>query len=68
METLPLPLQKNSNTIMLLKEGSLLTLAVFSSYDSLKSLVSSLCTFIQSYETEQQFLQLVWKFLNESHC
>ena len=51
METLPLALRKNSDAITLLQEGSLLTLAVLlSSYGSLKSLVSSLCALIQSYD------------------
>ena len=50
-ETLPLALRKNSDAITLLQEGSLLTLAVLlSSYGSLKSLVSSLCALIQSYD------------------
>ena len=46
-----LALRKNSDAITLLQEGSLLILAVLlSSYGSLKSLVSSLCAFIQSYD------------------
>ena len=46
-----LALRKNNDAITLLQEGSLLNLAVLlSSYGSLKSLVSSLCAFIQSYD------------------
>ena len=58
-ETLPLALQKNSDAITLLKQGSLLTLAVLlSSYGSLKSLVSSLCAFIQNYDAINRMLLL----------
>ena len=56
-ETLSLALRKNSGAITLLQEGSLLILAVLSSYGSLKSLVSSLCAFIQSYDViDRMFL------------
>ena len=57
-ETLPLALQKNSDAITLLKQGSLLTLAVLSSFLTLKSLVSSLCAFIQNYDAINWMLLL----------
>ena len=44
-ETLPLALRKNSDAITLLQEGSLLTLAVLSSYGSLKLQVAFALSF-----------------------